>query len=257
MESEKKNGIQEIKQKALKITEALYRTTDLFYDVEPLKWSLRETSLSIFEIVSGIDGKPEHEQNREAEKLNNLVKKLFLKLELASSGTFISRTNFNVLEREYASLGHSLKQNINTTALLDLPTNQIGVPIEKNLKNDDQSDTSVLLDTQQPIKDKISDIVSGTVSVTNNDNAGEHKKVSNKKLPEINTPQVVSVSTDSKRRDTIIEALKIKGPSSIGDLAELFYGTISEKTVQRELSSLVAAGNVKQGGEKRWRRYFL
>ncbi len=226
MEGDKKNNIEEIKQKALKITEALYRTTDLFYDVEPLKWSLRETSLSILEIVSGIEGKSEYERSREIEKLNNLVKKLFLKLELASSGTFISRTNFDVLEREYIAIGQSLKRSFIPTLLLD-----------------------------KPLTDIVSDSLSDNVSVTDNSNVIRHEEVSR---PAESEPTGIIVERgDPKRKETILEALKTKGPSSVSDLAGLFAGAISEKTVQRELSSLVAAGNVKQEGEKRWRRYFL
>ncbi len=228
MEGDKKNNIEEIKQKALKITEALYRTTDLFYDVEPLKWSLRETSISILEIFSGIDGRPEYEQAREADKLNNLVNKLFLKLELASSGTFISKANFDVLEREYMVLTKTLKQNFLPQILLD-----------------------------NPIMDKLSDSISDNISKPGiSEPIKIYEGAIEKTVANIEVNAVLEKS-DSKRQKTIIGALKIKGPSSVSDLAMLFDGTISGKTVQRELGVLVASGNIKQEGERRWRRYFV
>lgn len=101
------SGIDEIKQRALKITEALYRTTDIMFDAEPLKWSLRNNAIEIMNIVSNLDSGG---QSRDIEKLNSLVRNLFLKLELASSGTFISKMNFEVLQREYSMLGDYVRK---------------------------------------------------------------------------------------------------------------------------------------------------
>lgn len=80
-----------LKEKALKITEALYRTTDLFSDAEPLKWALRETALEIMSTDHG-----------NMARMEKLVKNMFLKLELASSGAFVSRANFEVLAKAYS-----------------------------------------------------------------------------------------------------------------------------------------------------------
>ena len=87
----------DIKQKTLKITEALYRTTDLFSDAEPLKWSMRQNALDILNCP--LSGSPQ-----DIGHINFLVKDIFLKLELATGGTFISKTNFEVLRRAYSEL---------------------------------------------------------------------------------------------------------------------------------------------------------
>lgn len=58
------------------------------------------------------------------------------------------------------------------------------------------------------------------------------------------------------RREAIIEVLKEKGPSYIKDISTIFRD-VSEKTIQRELAALVAAGAVTREGERRWTTYSL
>src|SRR3989344_2140585 len=208
------SGIDEIKQRALKITEALYRTTDIMFDGEPLKWSLRNTAVEILNIISGLNSGG---QLRDVEKLNSLVKNLFLKLELASSGTFISRMNFEVLQREYSMLGDYVKKQENQPILLDIPA-QISLPANKQVSQEYR--------TQESIKDILSDKnISDKVEVS--EEVREEKKIISEDKK--NEP-------DPNRKAVIISALESKGHSRISDIATLFNGTIGEKTVQRELN---------------------
>ena len=58
------------------------------------------------------------------------------------------------------------------------------------------------------------------------------------------------------RRDAILSVIKSKQKASIKDISTLIRG-VSEKTIQRELSSLIEAGMVKKEGERRWSIYSL
>lgn len=58
------------------------------------------------------------------------------------------------------------------------------------------------------------------------------------------------------RRDAILSVLRAKGPSYIKDISMVVRG-VSEKTIQRELSLLVAEGMVRKSGERRWTTYAL
>ena len=178
---------EELKQRALKITEALYRTTDLFSDAEPLKWALRKEALDIL-----------NAQPRDILALEATVKNILLKLELAACGTFISKKNFDVLGREYKGL-------LDIILMDTAPIGQVDAPIGQ-------------------IEEK--------------------------------TKPVVSLKP-SNRQEMLISALKEKGRLNIGDLAKALGEPVSEKTVQRELTTLVASGAIKQDGDKRWRRYFI
>ncbi len=65
----------------------------------------------------------------------------------------------------------------------------------------------------------------------------------------------VSVKKNS-RQSIIIGLLKRKKEIMIKDVSPLISGC-SEKTIQRELSEMVAAGILRKMGEKRWTRYTL
>lgn len=58
------------------------------------------------------------------------------------------------------------------------------------------------------------------------------------------------------RKEAILSILKSKGPSYIKDLSTLIR-EVSEKTIQRELQSLVQEGRVSKTGERRWTTYAL
>jgi hypothetical protein len=83
-----------------KITEALYRVTDLLPDKEPLKWVLRNNAIEIFDSL-------------EAEKLDisSLISRICRFLELAFSSTaFVSTINFEILRREYLVLADLIEK---------------------------------------------------------------------------------------------------------------------------------------------------
>lgn len=60
----------------------------------------------------------------------------------------------------------------------------------------------------------------------------------------------------SSRQSVIIAILKRKKEIMIKDVSPLISGC-SEKTIQRELSTMVRSGVLKKIGEKRWSRYSL
>ena len=87
--------------KVQKLTEALYRVTELFPDKEPLKWQLRNNAVEILDFLLLIE-------NKEVFNTGNvfdLFRKMNYLLQLAScSSAFISKINFEVLRREYLIL---------------------------------------------------------------------------------------------------------------------------------------------------------
>ncbi len=60
----------------------------------------------------------------------------------------------------------------------------------------------------------------------------------------------------SSRQEAILAVLSSKGTSYIKDISTVIKD-VSEKTIQRELQSLVLAGKVEKTGERRWTQYTL
>lgn len=68
--------------------------------------------------------------------------------------------------------------------------------------------------------------------------------------------QSVPTPARGSRREAILSVLSTKGPSYIKDIS-LSVREVSEKTIQRELATLVAEGQVTRTGERRWTTYAL
>ena len=60
----------------------------------------------------------------------------------------------------------------------------------------------------------------------------------------------------SDRKESILSLIRKKGTASIKDISTVIVG-VSEKTIQRELQSLIASGQVIRSGERRWSTYSL
>jgi len=94
-----------------KITNALYKVTDFLPDKEPLKWSLRASSVDI--LVNIVSLKDKDSQGKVVffadifESLNKVVHML----DLASVNGFIAGLNFEILKREYEKIGEIIKED--------------------------------------------------------------------------------------------------------------------------------------------------
>ncbi|MEK7630481.1 MAG: hypothetical protein AAB417_00400 [Patescibacteria group bacterium] len=92
-----------------RLTAALYRVTDRMADEEPLKWALRRTSLDLSQVALK---NPEllsiPEEEARSKSMVMLFSELIRLLELASSISYISRINFEVLIREYRHIESSV-----------------------------------------------------------------------------------------------------------------------------------------------------
>ena len=68
--------------------------------------------------------------------------------------------------------------------------------------------------------------------------------------------KAVSDTHIKDRREAVLSVIRNKKKASIKDISTLIRG-VSEKTIQRELLSLVGAGLVRKEGERRWSTYQL
>ncbi|MBU2109427.1 hypothetical protein KKB71_00490, partial [Patescibacteria group bacterium] len=84
-----------------KLTEALYRVTDLYPDQEPLKWALRENAVYLYNNLMSITDMSDRKLRYNFKEVLSSLSQIINKLDLASLGGFISDINFEIIKKEY------------------------------------------------------------------------------------------------------------------------------------------------------------
>ncbi len=220
-----------------KLSSAIYIVTDLVSDSEPLKWKLRQTSLSLLSDTSGY-------------KLNisDNIHKIVSFLDIALVGNIISEMNVSVLKYEFERLikvMDNIKKEDLVGNLFLYEKSEVGMIENSSPKPDYKGHSNVLYNkTNKEIgieKDKI-------------------RPKGHQKLQSLNSGFVdinlKSKSDKNGRRVVILDTIKKKKEVGVKDIVILISGC-SEKTIQRELISMVKDKILKKNGEKRWSRYSL
>jgi predicted transcriptional regulator len=209
--------------KTEKIVSALYLLSSFISDKEPLKWQIREAGLKLLSQILSLSDRPIQGVY--------LITLILSFLEAGYIGGIISSMNFSILKTELENL----------VTLVDLE--------EKNrLKGAVFTDNFFVPDL--PDKSLFSSGISKG-----------HNILSNRRLSFKNNESKIKDKSNrlferTNRQDIIIDLLKKNKELGIKDFVSAIKDC-SEKTVQRELATLVAKGQVKKEGEKRWSRYSL
>ena len=154
----------------------------------------------------------------------SLVKEIASLFLLAQNAGLVSEINYEILSREL----HKFAQDLEN-------------PLNKMFLSDSRLAEKALLqpESKEIIKDKTLELSTART---------EDRSI----LKEFGA---VSVKKNS-RQSIIIALLKRKKEIMIKDVSPLIDGC-SEKTIQRELLTMVASGILRKIGEKRWSRYTL
>ncbi len=222
--------------KIKKLTNALYRVTDLLSDKEPLKWTLRNKAVIIYEnLVSVILLTGEvKDKNYILNETLNYISQLINTLELVSMGTYVSNLNFEILKKEYVNLKSFIegsKDEIVAEQKL-LPACAGGPETAESMGHNGQAAKSNGQKTSIGHKTDVQDRVLHKVP----------RKENGLKIDD--------------RKQKIFELIKKEGAKTISEITPLFSG-VSAKSVQRDLLELVRTGKLNAEGEKRWRKYKL
>jgi len=267
--------------KTERIVSALYLTSSLFSDNEPIKWRIREVGVNVIACVLSLTANPISKQEI-VSRINADLLKLLSLLDIASSAGFVSEMNFSILKKE-------LENILETLFLRPTPNETKGFSrvqfdkdffaLPRNLFFADNSQES--FDTQS-VSSEASDNghARGTVlhdwddvrrfeSIYKRQNKGQEKDI-NSSAPVLSVdrkgqyqikdhPRVQNINNhpmQNNRELSVIRLLKDKNNLTIRDFSLVIKGC-SEKTIQRELLRLVKLGVLKKSGERRWSRYSL
>ncbi|MEK7069643.1 MAG: hypothetical protein AAB924_01640 [Patescibacteria group bacterium] len=213
--------------KVQKITSALYRVTDLLSDKEPLKWTLRDKAIGLYDELVSI--KNTKDKDRLLDDSLKSFSQITKSLELISSGVCVSNRNFEILKREYSLLRDFIEGKKSDMA------NDPKILLEMSMFNSKKKQ-----ETNTLINNGHRNLITGINEPETNSFYGEGKQ------QEIN-PQ--------SRKGKVLDLLKSGPAKSVNEIAINFSGEVSEKSIQRDLLDLVKMGKISAMGDKRWRKY--
>ncbi|OHB25373.1 MAG: hypothetical protein A2542_01735 [Parcubacteria group bacterium RIFOXYD2_FULL_52_8] len=264
--------------KGEKLVAALYVVTDLFPSEEPLKWRVRTLGVELMSLMASLQGRAETTPNQTLKFVLDKVTTLLSHLRVAHTSSYLSPMNFALLEREFVAFEKFLEEQFagacsrravedlgpsfselkahhdevilrERRALQDLPpaaplpeegAHEAAVSLGGRTPTEEQKpqekQTNILKDIRQEASSK------GHAT----EQIFPHAKEVNMHGQEANTVG---------RKENILSLIKAQGEYTIKDISTHILG-ISEKTIQRDLQALVAAGLLRRKGERRWSRYF-
>jgi hypothetical protein len=243
-----------------KLASAVYLLTSFFADAEPLKWKLRALSADLVSAGQYLKDNHASENTRAKVEIRDMVEEVLSQLEVAKNATLISPTNHTLIAAEFHNLLNILglpKGFMSSGDGAILSSNffapELGTRVERV---EEREETRA-----EYIKDKktsdLLDFPAGRDFRASRQNYSKRQSASETdgEARSLKDFSPVSVKKNS-RRSIIINLLKRKKEIMIKDVSPLISGC-SEKTIQRELLSMVDAGILKKVGEKRWSRYSL
>lgn len=225
--------------KTEKLATALYMVTNLFGDTEPMKWTLRTKVSNLLSFIIGFKDVLESREYEFSNEVKTKVLEVVSLLEVASRSGLVSPMNFSILKVEFMNLVHALgtlRKDAGERTQFALPKTFFDVPRSQATHAGHAPSTLTHTDAEQGHGYKGHTSIKDSVSLSN--------------------PSQSDVFKKTNRQSIIINLLRKKKDLTIKDIA-LVIRDCSEKTIQRELISLIEGGVLKKTGERRWSRYSL
>lgn len=225
--------------KGQKILSAVYLITDILKDVEPIKWEVRRLSVNLLGDVHNFT----HSNSRIDEsytKIKSTSNHLISILVVLSNSGSISTRNIKIIIEE-----------------IDKIVSHVG-----SVAKAEHSAT----DEENEVVEKLKNLLGGSIEKPVNSIKDmsfiKDINVLNKQQSEIKSQSPVYKKTNANlfvkiaRKNAILNIIKDKRVATLKDI-EVAFPDLSNKTVQREIVSLITEGLIKQEGKKRWAKYTL
>ncbi len=235
--------------KTERIVTAIYLLTSLMSDKEPMKERLRALATemlgSALAMSERVWGEETHQKN-----LLSTASEISVLFDIAANTKMISRMNHEIINSELQKLVNFLvtsSSNYSSAKIAFEPSlfdgNYDYIP-EQNyqIKADLQRDNSATPELSK-----------GHTDIKDN---SRNNNVSDKTAMKKSVRGEKNVKDKSNRQSIILSMLKSGAKLNVKDFAK-HIKNCSEKTIQRELISMVSRGVLKKEGERRWSKYFL
>ncbi len=252
--NEKDNSVEYFSERAKKLTTAIYLVSGLIPQTDPLRLSIRRFSIKLLSLIGVTPAG--HSLSEVSSEVSVLCKKVLELLEIAFFSGYVSEMNFSVLKAEFDLFAHEIggfaggQENLSPDSLR-IDATAFGLHTG-----------TVAADTATKSASKSAPKSYSKLSSKDHDSSGltVQKNLQNEFKNERNTLPSSSRNTSEtkkiSRKEAILSIIKLKGAVSIKDVSSVVINC-SEKTIQRELTSLVSQGILKRTGERRWSTYSL
>jgi len=261
-----------LNRKTEKLTTALYMVTSFLSDTEPLKWKLRGCGIDLLSDMTTVRNSSVSEVENIFADYSLAIEEMVSLLEVGVSAKLISEMNFAILKKEYISLKvliESDKYTENRIGRFVFPQSFFlgdeSLIAEANIEGGlnashipgGTSDERSAADDKRHIGNNRQNTQPGVSfrPTPNRNNAPASKSFTSGEKKKSRTLRDIKAGK-TNRKDNIIKLFKKGEDLMIKDISHKI-SDCSEKTIQRELIALVAAGVLKKKGERRWSRYSL
>ncbi len=252
--------------KSKKLLTAMHMVTEYMPEREPMRQALRSTALEILMVASEGLLLTQVEKSELYTELEHIAGQAHSLLSVATTVGMISQMNGEILMQAYAKFVEDVRAesgvNIASSFQLDKygKSSLSGFTLAPDFFNDDEV-------KEEKKTAEIKDFPKGHENTKRHDISMSFRKETafpKEKKDEIKKKASKSdIGLRIARRNTILEIIKDKKDEkghqtgvTIKDIVSLIKD-VSEKTIQRELLSLVAQGVLKKEGDKRWSRYTI
>lgn len=248
-----------VRKKTEKLTTAMYLITDLLNESEPLKWELRKEALSLLSLITATTLYRTDSKDSVMAAVRGKIFSLTSLAELAHRLRLVSTMNFSILRGEYESLWQSIAAHMEHGALNEGRTlSHSFFKITEQQIPQPQTPAKERFKLKEPQR---APTTPAEFPVRNSESVHRQKAsriAEDRERADLLETSNVFSTNDAKdaRRDMIIKFLRAKGEASIKDIASVISGC-SEKTIQRELVSLIDGNVILRKGERRWSIYSL
>lgn len=248
--------------KTERLTSALYLVSDLIPSTEPLRTLLREKGIGMLSDIFALVVFRKENKSDVFLKIMASISAITSLLKVASVGGFISEMNTEILQKEYrqlhaffASRDQSFEQQtgkeivFKDTFFEESEWPRLSTGIEQNYKGQ-HKDKGQKINKRQPSLYKTFTVAPSEPTMNEDAKNNVQNAVKKENIHNDNFVQ-------EERKKSIVELIKDSGGNvNIKDISIRIKGC-SEKTLQRDLISLMQKGVLKKTGERRWSRYFL
>ena len=236
--------------KTNKLITALYMVTDIIEKEEPLRAKLRTLGANIISDVCSIS------QPGLTKKITDEIYQIIAFLGIVSTIGIVSEMNCSILKKEFHELSLSIQE-------FEYSNQFAG---QKSLAEFFLREERPIVSFEAAPAIKRTDISKGHVNTINigvQKGSTLLKAINDKMSDKDMSLKIGNEKSDfnilkKQRREEIIKIIKVKKEATITDIKLSATGSLvscGEKTLQRELLSMIKDGILKKTGTKRWSKY--